>query len=64
MTCTLCAAAPAVGRALETVMQMRREGTTRVSQRQMLAYLDEHYGVSVHQSTLINHIIRHLRTTW
>ncbi len=63
-TCTLCAAAPAVGRDIATVLKMRKDGLTQVGQRAFCAYLTEKFKINVLPSTLVNHLQRHLRTTW
>ncbi len=63
-TCTLCAAAPDVGRALQVVLDLRKAGKSAVSQRELCMFFADKFGLNIHQSTLINHLNRHLRTPW
>lgn len=64
VACRLCAAAPAVGRDLKTIIEMRQKGETDVSYVQVCAFLREKHGISVIDSSLLRHIRDHLGVKW
>lgn len=62
--CRLCAAAPAVGKDVETVARMREAGETMVSYNQLTCFLREKHGFEVKQTALLKHIRDHLGIKW
>ena len=62
--CRLCAAAPAVGKDLLTIIDMRKKGETDVSYVQVCAFLREKHGLEIIDTSLLRHIRDHLRLSW
>ena len=62
--CRLCAAVPAVGKDLLTIIDMRKKGETDVSYVQVCAFLREKHGLEIIDTSLLRHIRDHLRLSW
>lgn len=62
--CRLCAAVPAVGKDLKTIIEMRQKGETDVSYVQVCAFLREKHGLKVIESSLLRHVRDHLGLSW
>ncbi len=62
--CRLCAAAPAVGKDLLTIIDMRKKGETDVSYVQVCAFLREKHGLSIRETSLLRHVRDHLGLQW
>lgn len=62
--CRLCAAAPAVGKDLLTIIDMRKKGETDVSYVQVCAFIREKHGLEVLETSLLRHVRDHLRLSW